>query len=152
MVKELAAKWLSQLVGLCRNRKPSPMSKIVKNLCLFACCDPHCTPGMSPPEGRAESAALSHRKGKSSKSGGPSETQSGARDGGSPPSEADGREKPAWKWNTGIISLVRLKQDVRFASISWFTSVYIVWCLIIKLCRRPFLSYMGLAEVDLQQL
>ena len=116
LVKELAAKWLSQLVGLCRNRKPSPMSKIIKNLCLFACCDPHCTPGMLPPEDRAGST-LSHRKGKTSKSGGPLESQGGARDGGSPPIEADWRENSAWKWNSGIISLVRLKRDVSSRSI-----------------------------------
>ena len=35
------------------------------------------------------------------------------RDGGSPLLESDSQDRATvWKWNTGIISLVRLKQDV----------------------------------------
>lgn len=35
----IAAEYLADLVWLARNRNPSPSSKIIKNMCLFACAD-----------------------------------------------------------------------------------------------------------------
>ena len=91
-------------MNLCQKRTPSPTSKIIKNLCQFACCDPRCTPGVMRSEG-LDNVPL--RKGKGGKSGGGAMSQAG-RDGGSPLSDKV-LDKNGWKWNNGIISLIRLE-------------------------------------------
>lgn len=46
-MQQLAACNLTKLLEFCLDRSPCPNSKIVKNLCLFACNDPSATPNVA---------------------------------------------------------------------------------------------------------
>ena len=81
----------------CETRTPCPNSKIMKNLCVSACCDPDHTPKVVPETGRA-TPTLS-RKGKEALTP-------------VTPSSEDTLEREVWSWSAGIISLARLQKEV----------------------------------------
>ena len=43
-LQEIAGFWLTKLLSVCSERKPSPNSKLVRNLCLLAGCSPYEVP------------------------------------------------------------------------------------------------------------
>lgn len=47
LLQSRAANSLAILLELCMSREPCPNSKIVKNLCTFACSDPSTTPAIN---------------------------------------------------------------------------------------------------------
>ena len=96
-------------MDLCRDRTPSPTSKIIKNLCQSACCDPLSTPGVMPPRPLESRRGVVASRGKMSKSvGSTAQIPVGSTSG-----EVENTDDDGWKWNSGIISLVRLRQDMR---------------------------------------
>ena len=103
-LQSLSAQWLSRLLGLCKDRSPSPNSKIVKNLASFACCDPKYTPSIRPdtaPESDSQASKAAQTP--------------------STPTEEPSKAE-AWEWNIGIITLVRLQKQVH--ACVWTTILY----------------------------
>ena len=91
--QELSAKWLSQLLDTCRDRSPTPNTKIIKNICSFACCDPQYTPLVNGNDGQSKKSQTTSGK-------------PGSRS--SSPTEDVG----VWEWNIGIISLSNHPEQV----------------------------------------
>lgn len=83
----------------CKTRTPSPNTKIIKNLCTSACCDPDHTPRVVP-EVRKATPTPTQRKGKRGQTPGTPEEES--------PSQEGRGER--WTWSSGIISLAKLEK------------------------------------------
>ena len=101
--QSLAAQWISQLLDLCKDRSPTPNTKILKNLCSFACADPQHTPAVRAASGH--NTAPASKKRAKPKKGSPVPTSEEA----SPNMERGG---DLWAWDSGIITLVRQQKEV----------------------------------------
>ena len=98
-LQELAGSWLSQLMDSCQTRASSPNSKIIRNICVSACCDPHHTPRVC--SGTKGGGILPSQTNRPSKQ---------KRSQISSPVSEDGQEGEDWMWDVGIISLSKLEQ------------------------------------------
>lgn len=83
----------------CKTRNPSPNSKIIKNICASACCDPDHTPKVVPEAVKA-TPIPTQKKGKRGQTPMTPEEES-------PSYEGRGER---WTWNSGIISLAKLQK------------------------------------------
>ncbi|CAI8034563.1 TATA-binding protein-associated factor 172 [Geodia barretti] len=117
LLQSLAAQWISNLLDLCKERSPGPVTKIIKNLCSFSCVDPRHTPPARPARAGADSTLSEGAAATGKKGAAKSKKKRGSPSGGSANEEAWSSGTgtggySTWTWDSGIITLVRQQKEL----------------------------------------